>query len=86
MIVVKDLRTHIDHHLKTDPYVGGQGVQFELVDRDVVLMGSVRSYFQKQMAQERVLQIAGVRRIVNALEVARSDKASRGILTDLAVH
>lgn len=86
MTAVEDLRTHLHHYLKTEPYVGGQDVQFELVDRDVLLIGSVRSYFQKQMAQERVLQIAGVRRIVNVLKVMRSEKTSRGIPPDVAVH
>jgi osmotically-inducible protein OsmY len=36
----------------------------------VILRGVVRSYFQKQMAQEAVRRISGVEEIHNELEVA----------------
>lgn len=37
----------------------------------VQLIGQVPSYFQKQLAQAIVLQVAGVRTIINDLDVAR---------------
>lgn len=39
-------------------------------DGSVVLTGIVPSYFQKQMAQEIIRKLQGVKRISNELEVA----------------
>ena len=36
----------------------------------IVLWGRVTSYYQKQLAQEKVQQVAGVRRVANGLEVS----------------
>jgi osmotically-inducible protein OsmY len=58
--------------LTRDPHVGGRSVNFELIDQDVLLTGSVRTYFQKQMAQESLRGIEGLGRIVNQLEVVRT--------------
>ena len=66
----EELRLRIHTILSQDPHVGGL-VQFELIDRDVLLIGSVRSYYQKQMAQESLRGIEGLGRIVNQLEVVR---------------
>jgi osmotically-inducible protein OsmY len=77
MEAIDELRTGIHRRLQSDPHVGGQNIQFELVDRDVLLSGSVRSYFQKQMAQECVLRITGVRQVVNTLEVRGPKKTSQ---------
>ena len=57
--------------LTRDPHIGGRPVRFELIDRDVLLTGSVRTYYQKQMAQESLRGIEGLGRIVNQLEVVR---------------
>ncbi len=57
------------HALRRSPWVGRQ-VQVEVVDGSIVLRGAVRSYFQKQMAQETLLGIAGKSRVVNELVVA----------------
>ncbi|MEK6259968.1 MAG: BON domain-containing protein [Planctomycetota bacterium] len=70
MIGVEELRNHISSHLKTNACVVGKNIGFELRDHDVLLVGSVRTYFQKQMAQECLRPIVDDRRIVNALEVA----------------
>jgi osmotically-inducible protein OsmY len=44
-------------------------VRVEAADGRVVLKGSVRSFFEKQMAQEAVRRIDGVQKIDNLLEV-----------------
>jgi osmotically-inducible protein OsmY len=66
------LRERIHLTLARDPYVGKRAVRFELIDRDVLLTGSVRTYFQKQMAQESLRGIEGLGRIDNRLEVIPS--------------
>lgn len=57
------------HTLQRSPYAGRQ-VQADLVDGAVILRGSVRSYFQKQMVQESLLPLVGATRVVNELVVA----------------
>ena len=84
---VEELRNSISHHLNSNACVVGKDVAFELRDRDVLLAGSVRTYFQKQMAQDFPKQIAqeclrlvvGGRRIVNTLEVASAQAGHRTI-------
>jgi osmotically-inducible protein OsmY len=56
--------------LERNPYLGRRALRFETEQGRVVLRGVVRSYFQKQMAQEAVRRIAGVEEIHNELEVA----------------
>ena len=51
------------------PYLAKRKVRFETQDGRVVLRGVVSSYFQKQMAQEALRSVAGVREIDNLLEV-----------------
>jgi osmotically-inducible protein OsmY len=68
----EDLHDRIHLTLTRDPYVGGRSVRFELIDRDVLLTGSVRSYYQKQMAQESLRGFEGLGRIVNELQVVSS--------------
>jgi hypothetical protein len=41
---------------------------------EVVLTGSVPSYYLKQLAQEAVLPLCGGRRLVNRVEVVRATK------------
>jgi osmotically-inducible protein OsmY len=55
--------------LSTNPHVPSRQVRFETADGRVVLKGSVRSFFQKQMAQEAIRRIDGVQMIDNMLEV-----------------
>ncbi len=65
----KPLFDQIHDALTTNPYVPGRQLQFEATDGRVVLKGNVRSFFQKQMAQEAILRIDGVQTIDNLLEV-----------------
>ena len=55
--------------LERNPYFSGRNLFFETADGRVVLKGVVRSYFQKQMAQEAVRRLDGVEEISNELQV-----------------
>ena len=55
--------------LTSSPYLPSQQVRVEGAEGRVVLKGSVRSFFQKQMAQEAIRRIDGVETIDNLLEV-----------------
>jgi osmotically-inducible protein OsmY len=59
----------IHEALVSSPHVPAPQVRVEAADGCVVLKGSVRSFFQKQMAQEAIRRIDGVQRIDNLLEV-----------------
>lgn len=55
--------------LASNPYLSGRKLRFEAEQGRVTLRGVVRSYFQKQMAQEAVRRLEGVDEIHNELEV-----------------
>jgi osmotically-inducible protein OsmY len=63
------LADRVDQAIQTNPYVDGRTLRFETDGGRVVLQGRVKSYFQKQMAQEVVRRVAGVEQIDNCLEV-----------------
>jgi osmotically-inducible protein OsmY len=63
------LSQRIYEALTTSPYVPTRQVQVEAAGGRVVLKGSVRSFFQKQMAQEAIRRVDGVEQIDNLLEV-----------------
>ncbi len=56
--------------LERNPHVARRNLRFETSEGRVTLRGVVRSYFQKQMAQEALRHIDGVHEIANELEVA----------------
>jgi osmotically-inducible protein OsmY len=56
--------------LEQSPYVPGRTLRFETADGRVTLRGVVKSYYQKQMAQEAIRHLSGVREIANELEVS----------------
>jgi osmotically-inducible protein OsmY len=55
--------------LQDNPHVPYRNLRFEASQGQVVLRGVVRSYYQKQMAQEAVCNVEGVEGIENQLEV-----------------
>jgi osmotically-inducible protein OsmY len=63
------LADRVDQAIQTNPYVNGRLLRFETDGSRVVLQGSVKSYFQKQMAQEAIRKVEGVGEIENCLEV-----------------
>ncbi len=58
--------------LENSPHVPLRNLRFEASQGRVVLRGVVRSYFQKQMAQETLKALDGVDEIENQLEVCWS--------------
>ena len=55
----------------------GRRLRFEIEHRDVILRGTVRSYFHKQIAQESIRKVSGVAAVRNELEViARREPAA----------
>jgi len=55
--------------LEKSPHVPHRNLRFEANQGQVILRGVVRSYYQKQMAQEVLLGLEGVEHIENQLEV-----------------
>ncbi len=56
--------------LRSKSYRAMQGVSCQCVDGVLILRGLVTSYFLKQIAQEAVARLAGVRLVENQIEVA----------------
>lgn len=64
-----ELREIVATTLSRSSYLAGKNLRFEVHEDGVVLRGIVRSYYQKQLAQESVRTIDGVSRITNEIEV-----------------
>ena len=64
-----DLAELIQSALARSAYLSGRDLRFEVRDDHVVLKGKVRSYYQKQLAQESLRVLEGVCRIQNEIEV-----------------
>ena len=64
----------LDHHVLTalerNPHLSQRTFRFETSEGRVTLRGVVGTYFQKQMAQEALRHVDGVREIANELEVS----------------
>ena len=59
----------VDLALSENPHLNRRDLRLESNGGQVVLKGNVRSYYQKQMAQEAIKRIDGVVRIDNQLNV-----------------
>jgi osmotically-inducible protein OsmY len=55
--------------LGSSPHVAGKRLRVESREGRVVVRGRVGSYYQKQMAQEALLRVAGVETLENHVEV-----------------
>ncbi len=66
---VNALVQRLDSAIKGNPHLTGHQVFCSEEGGTVILQGRVRSYYQKQMAQEALRNLEGVQRIVNDLEV-----------------
>lgn len=55
--------------LEQNPHLPTRTLRCEAAEGHVVLRGTVRSYYQKQMAQEMLKTVDGVATIENQLEV-----------------
>ncbi|WP_254510924.1 BON domain-containing protein [Anatilimnocola floriformis] len=64
------LAERVGSAIETNPYLSGRKLRFEAQEGRVTLNGVVASYFQKQMAQEVIKRVEGVKQIENELEVS----------------
>ena len=69
-MITMPLEDRIHLALRHNPHIGSKNLRFEAEEGRVTLRGVVRSYYQKQMAQEALRYVDGVREIANDLEVA----------------
>jgi osmotically-inducible protein OsmY len=63
------LADRVDSAIQMSPYITGRTLRFETDGSRVTLQGVVKSYFQKQMAQEAVRRVDGVEQVENRVEV-----------------
>lgn len=63
------LEQKIHTAIESSPFISQKNLRFETQQGRVILRGEVRSYFHKQMAQEAVRGLDGVKAIENQLEV-----------------
>jgi osmotically-inducible protein OsmY len=68
-VVEIDFAERVEVAVHNSPYLVGRKLRIETEAGRVVLHGTVRSYFQKQMAQEALRRVDGVQRIENRLVV-----------------
>jgi len=64
------LADRVQAAIQASPFIPRRNLRFETHHGRVILRGDVRSYFQKQMAQEAVRGLDGVETIENQLEVS----------------
>jgi osmotically-inducible protein OsmY len=64
------LADRVSSVLARNPHFSHRNLRCEAADGRVVLRGVVRSYYQKQMAQETLKSVDGVIEIENHLEVS----------------
>lgn len=63
-----------------------QNIQFEIDQEQVILTGIVNSYYQKQLAQESVIRVQGIRQVHNRLHVASTQQIPDESWTSILVH
>lgn len=68
-MIEKTLHHRVNTALEENAHLRGRRFRFEANRGRVTLKGVVRSYFQKQMAQEAIRNVDGVHEIANELEV-----------------
>ncbi len=64
-----ELLQRVDSAIKGSPHLLGKQVFCQEESGIVVLHGRVRSFFQKQMAQESLKSVHGVEQVINEIEV-----------------
>ena len=65
------LASRVDRVVESSPYFSSGRLSIATRNDCVIVEGVVSSYFHKQMAQETLLRVDGVRQIENRLRVAR---------------
>lgn len=69
----------VQHAISKTNLTTSQSVQYQIEQQQVVLTGRVSSYYEKQLAQETVSRVEGVRQVHNCLLV--EPQADPGPLT-----
>ena len=69
----------IQNALEQNPYFSARNLRFEMSQGRVTLRGQVRSFYQKQMAQESLRGVTGIDAIENQLEVNWSGAEARAL-------
>jgi len=64
-----DLQYRVHFVLSRNPYLAGRDVRCEIIEQDAILFGYVKTFYQKQMAQESLRKVEGIRKIRNELQV-----------------
>ncbi|WP_198000695.1 BON domain-containing protein [Gimesia fumaroli] len=59
----------VKHAISTSSLIANQNVQYKIEQEQVFLTGIVSSYYVKQLAQESVSRVDGVRQVHNRLTV-----------------
>lgn len=65
----RELLQRVDSAIRGNPHLAKHRVFCQEESGIVVLHGRVRTFFQKQMAQETLKRLAGVEKVINELEV-----------------
>jgi osmotically-inducible protein OsmY len=63
------LPAEVHHALANNPHLAGRKLRVEMRDDHVVLSGELGSYYHKQMAQEAIRSIGGIRKVRNEIQV-----------------
>lgn len=71
-ITLQPLAHQINHAVVHSPHLNHRKMHFINESGRVIIRGTVRSFFEKQMAQEALRKIEGVESIENQLEVTWS--------------
>ena len=66
------LQEQVHTAISASPFVSRHNLRYETSDGRVTLRGTVGSYYQKQMAQEALRMLDGIKQIENRLEVSWS--------------
>ncbi|HAJ21485.1 MAG TPA: hypothetical protein DDZ90_04485 [Planctomycetaceae bacterium] len=71
----------IKQAISTSVLVAHKNVQYQIEQEQVVLTGIVNSYYAKQLAQESVSRIQGVRQVHNRLTVTPDQRGQPAFST-----
>jgi len=59
----------VKHAISDSIMIANQNVQYKIEQEQVILTGNVNSYYEKQVAQESVSRVKGIRQVDNQLVV-----------------
>lgn len=71
----QDVAKMAERRLSTDPHRALRSVSCDFRRGVLYLRGRLTSYYHKQLAQEAVARLDGVKRVVNEIEVLQAESA-----------